>query len=59
MVLALPGSARQLEAIAFGVDTQRWPDPGVRKVRLAYRLDVNEFRGERRLQLLVQQLEPA
>jgi single-stranded-DNA-specific exonuclease len=59
MVLALPGSARQLEAIAFGVDTQRWPDPGVRKVRLAYRLDVNEFRGERRLQLLVQQLEAA
>lgn len=59
MVLALPGSSRQLEAIAFGVDTQRWPDPTVRKVRLAYRLDVNEFRGERRLQLLVQQLEAA
>jgi single-stranded-DNA-specific exonuclease len=59
MRLGLPGTTRELDAIAFGVDSDCWPDPHVRRVSLAYRLDVNEFRGERRLQLLVQQLEPA
>lgn len=57
MSLLKPGDGATLDAIAFGVDTQRWPDPGVTRVRLAYRLDVNEFRGERRLQLLVEQIE--
>lgn len=47
-----------LDGIAFNVDTQIWPDPSVRKVTLAYRLDINEFRGNRSLQLLVEHLEP-
>lgn len=59
MSLAKPGDGTPLEAIAFGVDTERWPDPSVMQVRLAYRLDVNQFRGERRLQLLVEQIEAA
>ncbi|WOJ93717.1 single-stranded-DNA-specific exonuclease RecJ [Congregibacter variabilis] len=59
MSLAKPGDGTPLEAIAFGVDTERWPDPSVTQVRLAYRLDVNQFRGERRLQLLVEQIEAA
>ncbi len=57
MSLARPGDEAPLEAIAFGVDTERWPDSSVRQVKLAYRLDVNQFRGERRLQLLVEQIE--
>ena len=59
MSVATPGDGASLEAIAFGVDTDRWPDPAVMQVRLAYRLDVNHFRGERRLQLLVEQIEAA
>ncbi|MDP5054559.1 MAG: single-stranded-DNA-specific exonuclease RecJ, partial [Congregibacter sp.] len=59
MSVAKPGDGASLEAIAFGVDTDRWPDPAVMQVRLAYRLDVNHFRGERRLQLLVEQIEAA
>jgi single-stranded-DNA-specific exonuclease len=59
MSLAKPGDGTPLEAIAFGVDTERWPDQAVTRVRLAYRLDVNLFRGERRLQLLVEQIEAA
>lgn len=47
-----------LDAIAFNVDLKTWPDAGIRHVRLAYRLDVNEFRGNQSVQLLVEQLEP-
>ncbi len=54
----LHGSGQEFEAIAFGVDTARWPDASVQQVRVAYRLDVNEYRGLRSAQLLVQHLEP-
>jgi len=46
-----------LAAIAFNVDAARWPDPTPSAVRLAYRLDVNEFRGERSVQLQVEHVE--
>ncbi|QYJ74515.1 single-stranded-DNA-specific exonuclease RecJ [Shewanella sp. FJAT-52076] len=46
-----------LDAIAFNVDLKLWPDATVRHVQLAYRLDVNEFRGNQSLQLLVEQIE--
>ncbi len=55
--LAAPGLPDPIEAIAFSVDVDRWPDDAVRRVRLAYRLDVNEYRGRRSLQLVVEQLE--
>ena len=42
----------QVEAIAFNVED--WPDPEATEINLAYRLDVNEFRGERKLQLVVE-----
>jgi single-stranded-DNA-specific exonuclease len=54
-----PDVAAPIDAIAFSVDTERWPDPSVHRAYLAYRLDVNEFRGVRRLQLVVEQLVPA
>ncbi|SHE83826.1 single-stranded-DNA-specific exonuclease [Microbulbifer donghaiensis] len=46
-----------LDAIAFNVDTDQWPQQADR-VRLAYKLDINEFRGRESLQLLVNYLEP-
>jgi len=50
--------AVQLDAIAFNVDRERWPNPTVRWAELAYRLDVNEYRGQESLQLLVVYVEP-
>ncbi|WP_111640609.1 single-stranded-DNA-specific exonuclease RecJ [Marinimicrobium alkaliphilum] len=47
-----------LDAIAFNVDLAQWPDQQVRRVRLAYKLDVNEYRGRQSVQLLVDYLEP-
>jgi single-stranded-DNA-specific exonuclease len=58
MRLRHPDAGEEIDAIAFRVDTERWPDRAVRRVRLAYRLDVNEWRGRRSLQLMVEQLEP-
>ena len=58
MVLALPGSNTLLDAIAFNVDLDVWPNQGVEQVQLAYRLDVNEFRGQRSVQLMVEHLVP-
>ncbi len=42
-----------IDGIAFNVDTTRWPDNGVREVEIAYKLDINEFRGNRSLQLII------
>ena len=53
-----PEGGEVVDAIAFNIDTERWPDPGVEWVEVVYRLDVNEFRGRRSLQLVVEQLEP-
>ncbi len=46
-----------LDAIAFNVDLRRWPDASVKMVKLAYKLDINEFRGNQSLQLMVEHLE--
>jgi single-stranded-DNA-specific exonuclease len=57
LVLKLANSS--FEAIAFNVNTQIWPSLGLQKIRAAYRLDINEYRGQRRLQLLIEHLEPS
>ena len=52
------GGGPLLDGIAFNVDTAIWPDNGVREVTLAYRLDINEYRGNRSLQLIIENLWP-
>ena len=57
MVVAPQGNPQlALDAIAFNIDTGQWPQPA-QKVRLAYKLDINEFRGRESLQLMVSYLE--
>jgi single-stranded-DNA-specific exonuclease len=43
----------QLDGIAFGIDRDVWPNPNVRWVELAYKLDVNEYRGQETVQLMI------
>ena len=58
LVLALDESHQQLiDAIAFNVDTEAWPNYQAQSLQLAYRLDVNEFRGRQSLQLMVEYLQ--
>lgn len=46
-----------IDGIAFNIDLRRWPDASVKTVRLAYKLDVNEFRGNQSLQLMIEHIE--
>lgn len=54
-----PANAPQLllDAIAFNVDAQMWSESPNKKLRLAFKLSPNEFRGQRTLQLMVDYLE--
>lgn len=52
------GGGPLLDGIAFNVDTALWPDPSVKQVELAYKLDINEFRGNRSVQLIIEKLWP-
>ncbi len=57
LVLSAPAAGgRVLDAIAFNIDTRLWPNDA-RRVRIAYRLDVNEYRGVHTPQLLVEWIE--
>lgn len=56
LVLSPVGSEVIVDAICFNIDPQVWPDDAVEKVEIAYRLDVNEFRGQQSVQLMVEQL---
>ncbi|VEI57328.1 single-stranded-DNA-specific exonuclease RecJ [Pasteurella multocida] len=47
-----------LDAIAFNVDTRYYPDMSIKSAKLAYKLDINEFRGNRNIQLLVDYILP-
>lgn len=57
LVLAEPDSGFCVDAIAFNVDLDVWPNASS-QARVAYKLDINEFRGRSSLQLLVDYLEP-
>jgi single-stranded-DNA-specific exonuclease len=45
-----------VDAIAFNIDPTLWPNLQAKKVRVAYKLDINEFRGNTTVQLLVDYL---
>jgi len=52
------GSQARYDAIAFNLlDGERFTQPPQGRVRLAYRLDINHWQGERRLQLLIEHIE--
>ena len=46
---------RTVQAIAFNVDLTEWPEEG-NEIHLLYRLEVNEFRGDCCLQLMVEKV---
>ncbi|PIE41126.1 MAG: single-stranded-DNA-specific exonuclease RecJ [Gammaproteobacteria bacterium] len=57
MVLTVPQSNRLMDAIAFNVDLAQWPNHKAKRVHLAYRLDVNEYRGVENPQMMVEHLQ--
>lgn len=65
MTLRMPGQlgvstnsrSRPIEAIAFNTTDDDWPG-NVQRVHIAYKLDINEYRGECTPQLLVDHIQP-
>nr|WP_298113153.1 single-stranded-DNA-specific exonuclease RecJ [uncultured Pseudomonas sp.] len=58
MVLKTECGGQTLDGIAFNIDRELWPNPTVRWVELAYKLDVNEYRGQETVQLLIAHIQP-
>ena len=59
LVLQSTNSAPSVDAIAFNVDLETWPNPNIQEAQVAYTLDVNEFRGNESLQLIISSLTPS
>jgi single-stranded-DNA-specific exonuclease len=57
MVVAQQQGGELIDAICFNVDLSIWPSE-YQRVRLVYRMDVNEFRGRQSLQLIVEAMAP-
>jgi single-stranded-DNA-specific exonuclease len=56
LVLRKPNGQLLIDAIAFSIDQpEKWL--GLRQTHAAYRLDINEYRGNRTVQFIVQYLE--
>jgi len=54
--LTLVGGRQKIEAIAFNIEKHQWREEAG-EVRIAYQLAINEFRGIRSAQLIIQHLE--
>ena len=47
-----------IDAIWFNIDTAAWPNSLLTDVNCVYKLDINEFRGLEKVQLLIQHMQP-
>ncbi|GGW52655.1 single-stranded-DNA-specific exonuclease RecJ [Alishewanella tabrizica] len=56
LMLQGPGG-KLVDAIWFNADNKAWPNVNVQRVRLAYQLDINEYREQQSLQLIVRHME--
>ncbi len=46
-----------VDAIAFNIDLEQWPDPNCECVKVVYKLLINSFRGNETVQLVVDYIE--
>jgi len=58
LVLEPEAGSVVVDAIAFNVDLQTWPNPNIQWAHVAFKLDINEFRNKQSLQLMVEHLTP-
>ncbi len=54
LILGLEG--KQINAIAFNVDLNQWPNHRLSTIHIVYRLDVKEFNDRRSIQLIIQHI---
>ncbi|OCG19801.1 MULTISPECIES: single-stranded-DNA-specific exonuclease RecJ [unclassified Gilliamella] len=58
LVLEPQNGGPLIEGVFFNVNRQEWPDKTIKKVKIVYHLDVDEFRGNQAPQLLIRHLWP-
>ena len=52
------GYKHSIEAIAFNIDRETWPNSSIKEVHIVYRLTVNEYMGKQNMQLVISYLQP-
>lgn len=57
LILSLPESGLILEAVAFNIDKEQWPNHRAKQVHAAYRLDINFYQGKSKLQLMIEAMQ--
>ncbi len=58
LVLQAPDTDHYVDAILFNADLDEWPNHNCRSIVTVYRMDVNEFNDRRRLQLIIEHIQP-
>lgn len=56
LMLGIPGSEQYIDAIAFNISLDDWPDESCTSIQCAYQLDINEFRGVQSVQLMIRHI---
>lgn len=54
MTLLPQNSTQTIDAIAFNVDLNTWPNHRVKAIHAAFQLDINPYQGREKLQLLIE-----
>ena len=57
LTLAHEGGGEPLDAIAFNIDLKQWPNHRARTLHAAYKLDINEYNGRTKLQLMIASMQ--
>ena len=56
LTLGVLGTQLCVDAIAFNINLDDWPDKSCQQIECAYQLDINEFRGVQTVQLLIRHI---
>jgi len=57
LTLAQGQGSQPIDAIAFNIDLKQWPNHRARYLQAAYKLDINEYNGRTKLQLIVASMQ--
>lgn len=58
MTLTIQNTHKQIDAIAFNINLNQWPNHRAECINACYRLGVNYYQGRKTLQLIVDSLKP-
>lgn len=57
LILQPLGDSKNIDAIAFNIDNEKWPNYRAKYIHVVFNMDINEYQGRQKLQLLIQTLD--